>query len=325
MARVEDLDHAPAPAPAAQHRGIESTAAEIVIRQDTLDGFVWPPASDAPSVPPCDPPQPQDTPGFLGTLLESIETTLLGRTALSFARRAHSQGWSPEPQGAYCWRCGGGVGPHEMDGEGCGSCRNTKLHWDQAVRLGAYDGLIRDAVLDLKFRRWRTSGHELGRSLGKAIRWRMERIGLSAGEVVLVPVPVAWSRRVARGMDHTVVLARAASRVIGCRYEPILRARRRREQVGLSMTARGENVRGAFRVRGRFADAKGLDEGLRALVLVDDVRTTGATLTAASKALRGRGVVDSGVEIWVSTAGVSSLGARDRRGLKNSGSGGADF
>ena len=163
------------------------TQGEIVIKRASLDGFVWPPKPSTPTEPSVEIEQSEPGMSGLGVLVDSIETTLLGRNGLSFARRAARDGWAPNAEDVYCWRCGGGVGMHETDGEGCGSCRNTKLYWDQAIRLGAYEGLVRDAVLDLKFHRWRTSGNELGRAMGHAIRGRMERIGVMPDEVVLVP------------------------------------------------------------------------------------------------------------------------------------------
>lgn len=302
---------------------VRSDRSEIHVRRVGEGSFVWPPIPDAPASPNIQEETDQSQKSALASLIDSIEITLLGRTALSFARRADEECWSPDTLGDYCWRCGGSVGLHETDGDGCASCRNTKLHWDQAIRLGQHQGIVRDAVLELKFKRWRTSGRELGRSMGHAIKDRMERIGLERSELLLVPIPVSWRRRVKRGVDHTRILAQGAAGVIGCRHAQILRAEHRPEQVGLSMSARGRNIKGSFQVRKKAFER--LDDRIRAIVLVDDVRTTGATMTAACKALRKAGAAENGAEIWVSTAGVAALGARDRRGLKNSGSGGADF
>jgi predicted amidophosphoribosyltransferase len=130
--------------------------------------------------------------------------------------------------------------------------------------------------------------------------------------VVVVPVPTSWRRRMERGIDHTGVLAAAAGREAGVRVVRGLGRRHTPAQVGLSATARAANIRGAFRVRA----ALGRLDGVRAVVVLDDVRTTGATMTAACRAVRG--VVGKGAEIWALTV----LVATDRRGaIPESGAG----
>ncbi|MBL4591745.1 MAG: ComF family protein [Phycisphaerales bacterium] len=295
----------------------ETQAPLITVRPIGREGFDWPPAPPGSIMPPVK--ITEKTRRSRRTeLIDSIETTLLGRTALSFARQTKREDWHPDADETYCWRCAGSVGMHETDGEGCAACRNTKLHWDQGIRVSEYTGPVRDALLDLKFHRWRTTGRELGSALGSCILERMKRAQVDPGETILVPIPTSNRRRIRRGVDHTRVLCEGAARAIGCPSIRILAANHRPEQIGLSMSARGRNMKGAFRVRERGIGR--IDDGCRVIILVDDVRTTGATMTAGCKGVRGalknikRG---SETEIWVATAGVAAGKARDRQILKN--------
>lgn len=281
------------------------------------DGFVWPPR-DATATPvitgSC---SPQTQPTRWHSLFESIETDLLGRTTLTFDLWAKRTGWMPDPPEAYCWRCAGSVGPHESDGEGCADCRTKTLPWDRAMRLGVYKGQLRDEVIALKFNRWRPGGRGLGSFVGQTIAQQMQRAQLAPEQIRLVPIPMHPMRRLSRGVDHTHVIARAASHELGCRVTRALRARYRQEQVGLSATARAINIRNAFLPKARLNT-----EGVRAWVLLDDVRTTGATFVAATKALRRAVGSSSGsegqqTEIWICSVAVS--GARSRRNLSEDG------
>ena len=103
--------------------------------------------------------------------------------------------------------------------------------------------------------------------------------------VVLVPVPSSPAAVRARGLDATWAMARRAvggcppGRVVGARRLLAL-ARRVQDQAGLGAAARRENLRGSLRVNGG-----GLGRGCVA-VIVDDVVTTGSSLTEAHRALR---------------------------------------
>ena len=242
-------------------------------------------------------------------IVDSVEIELLGRRGMSFASAAKRSNWTPEPSDRVCWRCAGSVGPHETDGDGCASCRGRKLHWDRAIRLGKHSGIIRDAVLDLKFRRWRKSGMQLGHAMGDELTSRLDALGWRADEVLMVPIPMTYRRRLSRGIDHTRVLARGARSGSGIKIANLLVARHRGEQVGLTATDRAKNIRGGFTLRTTnlkriFAQ----NQGIRALIVVDDVRTTGATMGEACKVLRkaisgGSGGV-KGVEIWALNAAI---------------------
>ena len=248
-------------------------------------------------------------------MIESIEIDLLGRVGIAFDVWANRTGWKRDTEADFCWRCAGSVGPHEQDGEGCAACRSTKLPWDRALRLGKYKDELRRELLALKFACWRPGGRGMGRLLGQTIADQIDRAQLEPRDVQLVPIPTHPWRRVRRGIDHTQILTKAASDSCGCPISRVLRARHRPEQVGLSATARARNIKDAFIPRPKLLERVKAKHPVRAWVLIDDVRTTGATFTAASKALkRGLGVranTKDRAEIWVCSVGVSP--ARDRR------------
>ena len=107
-------------------------------------------------------------------------------------------------------------------------------------------------------------------------------------DAALVPVPLHRARQHQRRYNQSAELARAIARLVNAplNTDLIVRHRRTIQQVGLNAGQRARNVEGAFRV-----DLTKLDrlEGRR-VVLVDDVLTTGATVSAAAKALKRAGV-----------------------------------
>lgn len=231
-------------------------------------------------------------------VVHAIETAWLGLSRAPLDVRAAERGWSPDAASAYCSRCGSTVGAYEVDEQGCTACRGVPLAWDRAIRLGAYEGLLRDLIHELKFTAWRRVGRDMGRLLGEAIR--NQAAAFEPSRVVLVPVPSTWFRRWTRGVDHSLEICRGVQSVTSWRMERPLRRAHRASQVGLSGSRRRRNVRGAFRGRGRL-------DGADLVVVIDDVRTTGATLTEACRELR-RGVFGSGagVRLWVGTVGVTA-------------------
>jgi ComF family protein len=100
---------------------------------------------------------------------------------------------------------------------------------------------------------------------------------------VVVPAVLHPARARLRGYDQAALLAAEVARLVDLPLRaPLRRVRLSRPQIELDRAARAENVRGAF-----IAEARSLS-GLR-VALIDDVATTGATLAAASGALRAAG------------------------------------
>lgn len=107
---------------------------------------------------------------------------------------------------------------------------------------------------------------------------------------VVVPVPLHWRRFLRRRFNQAAELARGVARLSNKPFEPLALSRVKvtRQQVGLGLVAREDNVRGAFRV---LPEHDILVRGRRVLV-IDDVYTTGATASAAARALKRAGAAD---------------------------------
>lgn len=147
-----------------------------------------------------------------------------------------------------------------------------------------FGGVVRRALHELKYR----GETRLADPLGRAVARRWARV--SAGGDVLVPVPVHRDRARRRGYDQAELITRVAAAALGLPCAPILeRARATIAQFDLDRAARATNVEGAFRLRMGGAGPAPLAG--RWIVLVDDVVTTGATLSACAAPLLAAGAV----------------------------------
>lgn len=148
------------------------------------------------------------------------------------------------------------------------------------IRAAAcYAGPLRAAILRLKFHGWQALAEPLGEYLWQA--WQAGPLPVEA----LVPVPADGARLRERGYNQSALLARSLARRIGKPVweKALVRTRPTARQVELTLAERWQNVAGAFGCR-----QEALVQG-RAILLVDDVCTTGATLEACGAALRAAG------------------------------------
>ena len=239
--------------------------------------------------------------------LLQIERTWLGLIAPPLPVRMAEAGWAPDGWTEYCQRCGQTAGPHDADDTGCSTCRKHRLPWERLVRLGEFEGLLREMVLEVKFQRWRRLGDDLGRLLGRAVGESLDRSNIPRSMATVVPVASTWRRRTFRGIDHALVIARGVAAGLGAPMLPALSRLHRPSQTSLPRSDRVANVSGSFRLRPMF----GYSLAGRTVVLVDDVTTTRATLRAAAKAV-GQGLKTTGANsaegetrIWASVLAVT--------------------
>ena len=217
--------------------------------------------------------------------LSGIATALLD-LVYPPACAACGEGLPSSAEEPWCRVCGGAVDPPEpgcarcgLPGPDpvCGACLADPPALDGLRAAGAFGGPLADAVHAYKYR----DRPALARPLG---RWLAARVPPPPG-ALLVAVPLARGRRVARGYDQAALLAGWVGRTAGV---PLLRGalRRVREtppQVGRTRAQRAANVAGAFAADGRVRG--------REIALVDDVVTTGATAEACARALKAAGAV----------------------------------
>lgn len=192
-------------------------------------------------------------------------------------------GWLPDAQSEYCGRCGGSVGDGEATASGCAACRGKAVPGDGCVRLGKYEGRLRDWVLSIKFHCWAPMGAALGHELGQVVRMS-GRVDLS--RTVVVPMPMPWQRRLFRGIDHAAVIASSVAAELGVPMAQVLTKENGPPQTTLGAGQRRVGWGQEMRVRHRWG-GWGLNNDH--IVLVDDVRTTGETVRKAARLIRQEG------------------------------------
>jgi ComF family protein len=165
--------------------------------------------------------------------------------------------------------------------ERCPRCRRIPGFIDAARSAGLYEGPLREIIHAFKYEGRRGLAGPL------AAMMRTAGAGILADADAVVPVPLHPWRRMRRGFNQADDLARRLGLPV---MRALWRVQATTPQAGLSSAARRRNIRGAFQLS-PFATAR-LRRAFvedRVVVLVDDVRTTGATLDACASVLKRAG------------------------------------
>jgi ComF family protein len=177
-------------------------------------------------------------------------------------------------------------GAQLLVGDGrCHGYRDFEPEFARAMSFGEYDGGLRGLVHLLKYENVLPVASVLGGMMADTIQGLLPSCGDSTP--LVVPVPLHKSKRSDRGFNQAELIARAAVKRLPTRLELatgiLVRQRATISQVGLTREQRIENMHDAFRVRDR--------QRLRGatVVLVDDVMTTGTTLSECARVLKKAG------------------------------------
>jgi len=150
-----------------------------------------------------------------------------------------------------------------------------------AAALGPYEGGLGVAIRTMKYGGVQGLARELGEALVPAIKQISTR---AAFQVTLVPIPTDRARAHERGFDHAALLATAAGAAAQLPVQMLLKRVRSTEPLhGATRSARAVIMQGAMSCREDVDPPS-------AVVLIDDIQTSGATAREAARALRAAGV-----------------------------------
>lgn len=169
------------------------------------------------------------------------------------------------------------------DGRTCSSCRKKFHIYGFFSPFSHGNELVRELIHTFKYERVRV----IGEFLGSCISSYLQKSGALnvRSKSAIVPVPLYPSRERRRGFNQALIIAQVIGRELNITVLPkaLKRVKKTKPQVGLSGDARRENVKDVFALGGGNA-VRGLT-----VFLVDDVKTTGATLEEAAKTLKAAG------------------------------------
>lgn len=174
-----------------------------------------------------------------------------------------------------CFRCGT---PLPAEGKDCIACKQHKFAFTAARAWGRYAGELRQAILKLKLRKNEALAQAFALGLTETLRqqnWEIDAI---------IAVPAAPRRLAERGYNQVDLIAVPLAKTVQVGLLPGALHRRveTQPQKGLTVHERWENTRRVFE-----ADATQVRG--RNVLVIDDIMTTGATLSAAAETLKAAG------------------------------------
>lgn len=177
-----------------------------------------------------------------------------------------------EPLPSRCYSCQAVT----SDSQVCHKCRKAtslKHVWIRAH----YGGNAKQLIHDFKFEHKREAVEPIARLMS-------ESLPFIAPDTIMTHVPTATKRVRQRGYDQSELIAGKLSKYLGLKHETLLMRTTQTRQVGAKREQRKEQMQKAFVFTGK-KNAKGAK-----VLLVDDLVTTGATLEAAARCLKAKGV-----------------------------------
>jgi ComF family protein len=169
----------------------------------------------------------------------------------------------------------------------CLMCTQNEPAYTRAVAYGSYDAGLRGLIHLLKYERVRPAANLLGCMLADGVTGLAGTLGPEAP--VVVPVPLHTAKQRQRGFNQSELIAHAmlkrkpAALDVRLNTTVLLRHRATESQTGLTPSQRRDNLRGAFKV------VRGDQISGRDILLIDDVFTTGSTVSECARVLRRAG------------------------------------
>jgi ComF family protein len=177
--------------------------------------------------------------------------------------------------GTVCEVCGL---PQDTDGI-CNTCRAERPHFRALRAWTVFEDPVRKALHKLKYYRNFSLGDALAVQIAdfaKGLNWHAD---------MLLPIPLGRQRMRERGYNQSAMIAEPLAMALNIEFAPQALVRRKEtcSQVGLSKQERHKNMLGAFQAAGVSG---------KTILVLDDVSTTGSTLSSSAEALLSAGAKD---------------------------------
>ena len=178
----------------------------------------------------------------------------------------------------YCLKCGKPL--VNLQDEYCMDCVRLPKSFDFGMALLNYDDITENAMIKIKYKNRREYIEPYAMMMAERFRGKIEKMQIDC----LMPVPVHKSRLRERGFNQAEILANILGRQwdILVDTETLYREKKTVAQKELTPQERLKNLTKAF-------GANQLREGVRNILLVDDIYTTGSTIEACTRVLRAKG------------------------------------
>lgn len=179
-----------------------------------------------------------------------------------------------------------------IDGYTHEKCK-SKYSIDRVISIWAYEGIIRKALLSLKYKFASDIADELAQNSSITLV-RIDR-NLQNSNAVMAPIPLHWKRKNWRGFNQAEELGKRISQSLSLKWESniLVRTKQKAVQANLKADERVKNIEGVFSLNPNY---QVLPVNKR-LIMFDDVYTTGATLKEAGKVLKRGGAR----QVWAIT------------------------
>ncbi|MCH5151657.1 MAG: ComF family protein [Clostridiales bacterium] len=180
--------------------------------------------------------------------------------------------------GKTCKRCGVGI---DGDEDYCGNCAYDKLYFDRAYSAFNYEGVVQKTILNMKF----DNMGSYARVFARYLVYLAQKHNLEYDLVTFVPMSRNSLKK--RRYNQAKLLAEHFCALLnqdGLLVEAVVKVKETVTQEQLSKSERKTNLIGAYRAN---ADVKG-----KRVLVIDDVKTTGATINECAKVLKGVGATE---------------------------------
>jgi len=205
--------------------------------------------------------------------------------------------------GSYlCQECFGKIG--FLDQQFCPVCGHpaiggfthpgckTPLSLDGLISVANYNEIMHSLISSFKYQPFVTDLQEV---ICRILRSYFEKNDFPYKEFLVIPIPLHWMRKNWRGYNQAEILARIVAEILGFQFTPniLRRTQFTKPQTQLSRDERLENLRGVFALQ----ESSKEKIANRAILLVDDVWTTGATIKECGKVSKRNGAK----KVWALT------------------------